>query len=269
MTDKEKMQKLFDAALRDPTEPEALKSTRAFSGQPAASPAAFQAAPPFQAAPAYQAAAPFQAAPAYPTAAGQPVVVYQVVAAPTSAPFVAAAPSVPDGMVTPMPNAGLDAVSSAELAILLEEQQQRKARRRRRDALVTALFLFGLTGGGYGWFVQSPQRVQAFSDAVKEIRSAGDIAGIVGKYKKALEKVKVRSEQIDSATVSMGFDPTKDNGKDPYFEEEMKQMMGGDGKTVGERNRLLKEKFGSMEKTGKLGIPAPSSSASIPSQSAN
>ncbi len=269
MTDKEKLQKLFDAALRDPTEPEALKSTRSFSGQAAASPAVFQAAPPFQAAPAYQAAAPFQAAPSYPTAAGQPVVVYQVVAAPTAAPFVAAPPSVPEGMVTPMPNAGLDAVSSAELAILLDEQQQRKMRRRRRDALVTALVLFGLTGGGYGWFVQSPQRVQAFSDAVKEIRSAGDIAGIVGKYKKALEKVKVRSEQIDSATASMGIDPTKDDGKDPYFEEEMRQMMGGEGKTTGERNRLLKEKFGSMEKTGKLGIPAPSSAASTSPQPAN
>lgn len=91
----------------------------------------------------------------------------------------------------------------------------------------------------------------------------------MGKYKKALEKVKVRSEQIDSATASMGIDPTKDDGKDPYFEDEMKQMMGGEGKTTGERNRLLKEKFGSMEKTGKLGIPAPASAASIPPQTGN
>lgn len=169
-------------------------------------------------------------------------------------------------MVTPMPNAGLDAVSSAELAILLDEQHQRKVRRRRRDALVTALVLFGLTGGSYGWFIQSPQRVQAFNDAIKDIRSAGDIAGIVGKYKKALEKVKVRAEQIDSATASMGVDPTKDDGKDPYFEEEMKQMMGGEGKTIGERNRLLKEKFGNVEKTGKIGIPAQTSATTQPQQ---
>lgn len=239
MTDKEKMQKLFDAALRSPTVPEAIKPVRAVF-EPVNTPAPFQPAP-------------------------EPA---QFVAAAPAA-FVAAAPApalAVSDLVVPMPNAGLDATSSAELAALLDEQHKRKMRKRRRDSLITVAVLFGLTGGGYGWFVQSPQRVQAFNDAIKDIRSAGDIAGIVGKYKKALEKVKVRSEQIDSATTAMGIDPTKDDGKDPYFEEEMKGMMGGEGKTTGERNRLLKEKFGSMEKTGKLGVPAPASAASIPSQ---
>jgi len=271
MTDKEKMQRLFDAALRDPREPEQVKPTPAYFVPASAAP--FQ---PTQTAAAFQPAA-FQPA-AFPVA-GQPMAgpaaAFQAMPAqvPAAAPaqfavpvaaFVAA--PVAQDLVVPMPNAGLDAASSAELAALLDEQHKRKMRRRRREAFLTLLFLFGTAGGGYGWFVQSPQRVQAFNDAIKDIRSAGDIAGIVGKYKKALEKVKVRSEQIDNATVSMGIDPTKDDGKDPYFEEEMKQMMGGEGKTTGERNRLLKEKFGSMEKTGKLGIPAPSSAASIPSQ---
>lgn len=161
MTDKEKLQKLFDAALRDPTEPEAMKSTRAFAAQPASTPAVFQpaGAVPFQAAAPFQAAPQFQPAPQFQAVPAQ-TVVYVTAAPQAAAPFVAAAPApAAEGLVTPMPNAGLDAVSSAELAILLDEQHRRKVRRRRRDALVTALFLFGLTGGGYGWFVQSPQRV--------------------------------------------------------------------------------------------------------------
>ena len=240
MTDKEKMERLFNAALRDPTPPEQVKPT----------PSHFIPSNP---------AAVFQAAPAQ-AFAPAPFVI--PAAAPAPAP-------VAQDLVVPMANAGLDQESSAELAALLDEQHKRKVRRRRRESLVTALVLFGGTGGGYAWFVQSPERVQAFTTAIAEIKSAGDIAGIVGKYKKALEKVKVRSEQIDSATASMGIDPTKVDSKDPYFEEEMKQMMGGEGKTTGERNRLLKEKFGSMEKTGKLGIPAPASAASIPTPQAH
>lgn len=308
MTDKEKMQKLFDAALRDPRQPDQIKPTPAyytpagpaasFQPQPAAAPFQPQAAQFQPQASQFQpqaaqfqpqmAAVPFQAAvpAAYPVGvqpgAGYPQPsaypqpqAYQAVpsqmpaAAPAAFMDPAAgftAPAAPQDLVVPMPNAGLDAATSAELAALLDEQHRRKVRRRRRDSLITVVLLFGLTGGGYGWFVQDPQRVQAFHDAIKDIRSAGDVAGLVAKYKKALEKVKVRSEQIDSATASMGIDPTKDDGKDPYFEEEMKGMMGGEGKTTGERNRLLKEKFGSAEKTGKIGVPSPASAASIPSQ---
>ena len=45
----------------------------------------------------------------------------------------------------------------------------------------------------------------------------------------------------------------------------MKDLTGGEGKTIGERNRLLKEKFGSMEKAGsKPGSPTPAAGTPPP-----
>jgi hypothetical protein len=218
MTDQEKMEKLFEAALRAPTEPDALKPKRA--------------------------------------------VVPQEAPAPVAAPEVVAAIADP---AVPVVNAGLDEETAAELGALLDERQQRMERQRRRNKLVTVVVFLALTGGGYGWFIQSPQRVQAFHEAMNDIRSVGDFASIVAKYNKSLEKIKVHSAQIDSATASRGIDPTKDNSEDAYFEKETKEMMIGEGKTVGERNRVLREKFGAAGKNGgKLGISAPVPAAGAP-----
>ncbi len=224
------MQKLFAAALRAPAESEAIKPTRAVPVTPAV------AAVP-------QAPAPIPA---------------QTAMEPT----VPAATQVP---ATPSINAGLDNAASAELAALLDAQNLRKQRRQRRDSLIAALLLLGFVGGGVGWFIHSPNRVKAFREAINDIRSVGDVRSIVAKYNVALEKIKVRSAQVDGATTTLGVDPTKDDGKDPYLEKEMKEMAGGEGKTVGERNRLLREKFGSVENnSGKLAIPAPAAPATTP-----
>jgi len=228
MTDKEKLQKLFAAALRAPNETPVRKPARAF-GNPEPPPAAVQPPPPSAPAPG-------------------------VSAAPVTAPAPAEAAPV-------AANLGLDAAASAELAALLDEQNKRKARKRRRETLVTLLVLFGLTGGGFAWFVQSPDRVRAFREALNDIHSVGDIQGLVGKYRAALDKVAVHSQQIDRATESMGVTSKQDGVKDRYFDKEMRAMMGTEGKTIGERNRLLQEKFGS----GKLlGGPAHDSAAATP-----
>ena len=210
------MQKLFAAALRAPAVPEATKPTRAVPG-----PATV-------------------ASGGHPTPAPLPV---QIAIEPT----VSAA--MPDP-ATPPVNAGLDAATSAELAALLDAQNLRKQRKRRRDTMIAALVLLGFTGAGFGWFIHSPQRVKACREAINDIRSVGDIGAFVAKYNKALEKVKVRSTQIDDSTSTMGIDPSKDGSKDPYFEKEMREMAAGEGKTLGERNRLLKERYGSKEKNG-------------------
>ena len=215
MIDQEKMQKLFEAALRSPSESDALKPERAVVS-PAPAP-----------------------------------LVPQQALAPVAAPDVDATMPGPAG---PVINAGLDEESAAELGALLDERHRRMQRKRRRRTLVTVVFLLVLVGGGYGWFIQSPQRVQAFHEAMDDIRSVGDITSIVAKYNKSLDKIKVHSMQIDHATASLGIDPAKDDGKDPYLDKEMKDMMIGEGKTVGERNRLLKEKSGAAGKNG--GKPA-------------
>ena len=208
-TDPDKLQKLFQAALND-SSCDKPQLTRAFPTSP----------PPEQ-------------------VVAQPA----VQAAPAPTPIVEAS-----DFVQPLTNAGLDEVAAGELKILLDEQHLRLRRKRLRDSLVMAAILFGTTGGGYAWFVQSPDRVHAVTSAIKEIRSVGDVAGMVGSYRKALAKIATRSKQIDDATVSMGGSANQDGMKDVYMEAEMSEMMGGKGKTVGQRNKMLQEKFGSWEK---------------------
>ncbi len=241
MTDKDKLQKLFQAALLDASE-ERVTLARAYPKSTLDSLAAQAATPP------------------------SPLVTPQPLPEPVAmAPVpVAAAVTPPTDLVQPMANAGLDAVSAEELRILLEEQHRRLKRRRRRE-LVTSLVVFlGITGGGFGWFVTSPERVQAVRDAVKEVRSVGDIAGMLAKYQKALDKIATRAQDIDAATESMGVSSSLAGLKDVNMDAEMKEMMGGEGKTVGERNRLLQEKFGSVKEGGLKAALVPTSKPKAP-----
>ncbi|MGL5019541.1 MAG: hypothetical protein ACRDBP_15510 [Luteolibacter sp.] len=237
MTDKDKLQKLFQAALLDVSEEKAnlvRALPKATGGFPAPQ-AEIPCSPLPVALPADESAAP----------------------APVSV-----APATE--FVQPMANAGLDAVSAEELRILLEEQHQRLKRRRRREMVGTLLFLLAFTGGGFGWFVHSPDRVQAFRDAVKEVRSVGDIAGMVAKYQKALAVIGTRAQDIDAATESMGVSSNQEGMQDVYLDAEMKEMMGGEGRTVGERNRMLQEKFGGVKEGGLKAALAPTSQPETP-----
>ena len=161
---------------------------------------------------------------------------------------VAAVPAATTDATPFVPNAGMTEALSTELAALLDERHKRNVRKRRRDALVVLILLFCICGGSSAWFIQSPARMQALREAVSDIRSIGDIGSIVAKYQVALAKVAVHSQQIDQSTNSMGVSTDQSGEKDPAFDTEMKQMMGGEGKTAGERDRQLQRKFGDMRK---------------------
>jgi hypothetical protein len=218
MTDQEKLQKLFQAALQDSSDLNKAP-TRAFpTSASVPAPSSVPAPMPFT----------------------QPV---PVAPAPEPVPVVAE-----DAPAVLPSNAGLDEKTSNELGALLDEQRTRLARKRRRDTLVVLGVMFALGGSGFGWFVQDPQRVQAFKDAIRDVRSVGDVKSMVAKYRESLDKVAVRGKQIEQATNAMGVVKTAADEEDPYFEEEMKDMMGGKGKTVGERNKAMKDNFGHMQK---------------------
>jgi hypothetical protein len=141
----------------------------------------------------------------------------------------------------------LNREESEELGVLLDDQVRRRRRRHRMEALVTALVLFGMTGGGLAWFVANPDRVQAFQEAMRDIRSVGDIKALVASYQVSLAKISSRSGQIDQSSISMGSNHARTTDEDPCMEAEMSEMMGGDGgQTVGARNKRLAEKFGDM-----------------------
>lgn len=87
--------------------------------------------------------------------------------------------------------------------------------------------------------MQSPSRVQAYQSAIQEVRSTGDLNTILAKYQIALNRIEGRSAEIDSATKSMGVSSDQADAKDIHFQSELKAMMGGEGKTTGERNGNL------------------------------
>jgi hypothetical protein len=219
MTDKEKLQKLFDAALKDPSLPVGGVPKRAFPETPSHQPRTPEAPP--------------------------------VQAASTPAPEASA----PEQPVDATPKTGvLDDAASTELGALLDEQIAKQRRKRKREALVTAIVLLGLTGGGFAWFVQSPERIEAVTSAIREIRSVGDVKSLVAKYQAALDRIAARSQQIDQASAAMGVKHSAEDDKDPNMDAEMKQMMGGEGKTVGQRNAALQKTFGERAKANG-GVP--------------
>ncbi len=140
----------------------------------------------------------------------------------------------------------LDDAASTELAALLDEQMKRKTRKRRMEALVTAVVLFGSAGGGCAWFVQDPSRVQAFMEAMRDIRSVGDVKSMVAKYQAAIDRISARSKQIDQASSSLGYVKTAADEKDPFLDDEMRKMMGGKGRTIADRNRDMQKNFSKM-----------------------
>lgn len=219
MTDKQKLQQLFDAALKSPVEAPGVPPRRVV---------------PVPALDVVPAVAPVERAviPAAPVSS-LPVEVEPVTAkAPTMA-----------GV--------LDDAASDELALLLDEQMQRKSRKRKIEALVTALVLLGTVGGASGWFVSSPTRVQAFKEAMRDIRSVGDVKGMVAKYQEHLDRIAARGKQIDQASVGLGVDLAKVDQSDAYMDAEMKEMRGGEGKTVGQRGKAMNAAFSGMaEKNG-------------------
>ncbi len=239
MTGREDLDKLFEAALQQKEAPSRYGTPESMKK---AAPAAFS-----------KPGAPFQAAstPA-PTAAN-----HVFAAAPfAAAPFAVAAPSPPkpDVIIDAHGVASLDNTINAELAEIMDAKITRDKARRRRSRLVLVLFFLTATGGATGWIVLNPDRLKAMKATIAEIKSVGDIKGMVAKYQVALDKVAVRGKQIDAATVSIGVDPASvDEHEDPGFDKEMQAMMGEEGgKTTAARDKILREKFGDVQKTGSL-----------------
>ena len=134
---------------------------------------------------------------------------------------------------------------SEELAQILDEKAARQRRKQRISSLVTLFIFGGAALAGVNWFRSDPNRLAAAKACISDIRSIGDVTGLVGNYKASLDKIASHNDEVAAATSKLGIDPNSDSGEDPNFDEEMREMTGPDGgPTVGERSAKLREKFG-------------------------
>lgn len=239
MTDDKDLEKLFEAALNDKQAPSRFGTPES---QMKSEPAAFRR--PSPGAVAQDGVSAFSAAPPVSQSAAS---AFQ----PAPSAFQAAAPAVRRDA---QGEASLDQTVNAELAAIMDAKVAKEKSRRRRGFLITVLFFVGVAGGVIGWVVANPDRFAAMKTVMAEIKSVGDIQGIVDKYQKSLDKVAERGKQIDAASAAMGVDPTSvDEDEDPGFDKEMQEMAGEEGgKTTAARDKLLREKFKTVEETGSL-----------------
>jgi hypothetical protein len=244
MTSPENLDKLFEAALNEKTAPSRFGTPEEMKKK---APSAFSKNA--------------EAVASKPVQSGSPVVVgaAQAETVEVNVPEPEIAPDLIDISKTGDPLAGnavksKDETISAELGAILDEKVAREKRSKKRSRLIALGLLIGVTGGTSAWVVTNSERFEALKSVVAEIKSAGDIKGMVAKYQAALDRVSVRGEQIDAATQAMGVDPTSmDHVEDQGFDKEMSEMMGEEGgSTTAARDKLLREKFKSVEESGSL-----------------
>jgi hypothetical protein len=220
MSDREDLDKLFEAALRQ-TEPPGYSIGRLSKTPGKAEPSGYTPAPPF---------------------ARTPV--------PVSAP-IAISQEAP--LLDERGAASLDTAMNEELEAIVDAKMAKAKARRRRGAVMTLLFVALTFGGGAAWFVTSPQRMAALKEALAEIKSFGDVNGLVAKYQASLDRVALRSEQINQASAMLGVDPNSIATEDAGFDQEMRDLVGEEGgPTTAARDAKLREKFKPVEETGTL-----------------
>ena len=129
-----------------------------------------------------------------------------------------------------------------DLSSLLDLQDQRQADESKR-ASRTMIGAFGfLLAFGLVWYAVAETNrrkvdglIQNVIESRRDLDQMSNPSEVTAAYDEVLAKLGNRSTDIDTATRSMGVDPStvKEDGMDP----EMKTMMGGEGRTVGERKR--------------------------------
>lgn len=135
-------------------------------------------------------------------------------------------------------------LAETDLSSLLDLQDQRHESESKLANRVILRVLGFMVASVLIWYVVSPtnrRKVDGLIQNVKESRhDLNEVSSpqkMVSAYDEALAKLGSRSTDIDAATRSLGVDPTtvKEDGMDA----EMKGMMGGQGRTVGERKRAV------------------------------
>ena len=220
MTAQEKIQELAMAALRSAPPPAGVPKPATFMAAPEKLKAAIPAA-----------------APAEPVAKAEPVV---------------AAAAVTEPMPQPDARRFKDE-GDPELRAMIEEREAKQKKSLKVKSLAATFSLLALLGAAAGWVAVSPAArakaariVPLFQESVRDVKS---LANTKEKFDEALEKVAGHGSHIDEATRAMGVDPASVSAEEEAeLDGAMAEMMGGEGRTTGERNKELQQKLRFVEK---------------------
>jgi hypothetical protein len=225
-TDKEKLQKLFEAALREP-EPTTVNNRE--NSPPSATPVAVQ--------------------PTVPTSQERDC-------------GASCEPLKPEPMAVVA--SSMSDAASEELAGLLDDQHRRKSRRRRLETLVTLCVLFGGMAGGWVWFNSDAHRKQALREVLNDIHTLNDARLIAAKYENALDRIATRSRQIDQASATLGADPTQP-ASGGALDSQMKEFSGGTATPI-ERAELPKRSLSNSSESTGAPSPEPEAGQPTPNE---
>lgn len=187
-TNKEALQKIFEAALKE-AETTPITKTRKFAS------AEHLAKPHHPIGPATTSSQPQMMPQAVPDAAVTPST------AKPSAPEVAPAATVAAATPPVTPDHNHDAASAGPAAVL-DRKTAKDKRRHQMQWLVLSAVLVGGLGGSAAWFIQSPERIDSLKSASTEVKAATDVQSLTGEYQKSLDEVAVRGSQPDQATAA-------------------------------------------------------------------
>jgi len=136
-----------------------------------------------------------------------------------------------------------------DLAELLDAQAQRLQKKRGHANWFILAVLLGIGGTGYGWYASSAenqaqvaQLIQNLKEGKKDFALVSDPTKMAEQFDESLAEISTRKDDIDLAAQAMGVDTG--NVVEDGMDAEMLDMMGGEGRTVGQRNKLLQQKMG-------------------------
>lgn len=136
-----------------------------------------------------------------------------------------------------------------DLSVLLDEQARRLKKKRQRANWFILVVLLALGGSGGAWYAKSPENraavaqfIQHIKEGRKDLALVADPVAMAQQFDESLAEINTRKDAIAEASQSMGVNT--DNVVEDGLNAEMKDMMGGEGRTVAERNAMLREKMG-------------------------
>jgi hypothetical protein len=126
----------------------------------------------------------------------------------------------------------------------LDLQNERQEKESKQSTRLILMGCGSLLVVGLVWYAISPETrrevdglIQNVKESQQDLDQMNHPGEIKSPYDRIMDKLGSRSVEIDTAARSLGVDPTTvhEDGMDA----EMKGMMGGKGRTAGERERMV------------------------------